>query len=69
MPIPSFFLSKMEEINSILGQQQVENIHYTLSLIDNKHKQDKIDNIIKNNIQKCIYWCGRNNVAHNALLE
>ncbi len=69
MPIPSFFLSKMEEINSILGQQQIENIHYTLSLIDNKHKQEKIDNIIKNNIQKCIYWCGRNNVSHNSVLE
>lgn len=69
MPVPSLFLCKMEEINSILGQQQIENIHYTLSLIDNKHKQEKIDNIIKNNIQKCIYWCSRNNVAHNPFID
>ncbi len=69
MQIPSFFLCKIEEINSILGQQQIENIHYTLSLIDNKHKQEKIDNIIKNNIQKCIYWCTRNNVAYNSITD
>ena len=63
------FTSKMEEINSILGQQQIENIHYTLSLIDNKHKQEKIDSIIKNNIQKCMNWCSKNNVPYNAIVD
>ena len=69
MPTPSLFTSKMEEINSILGQQQIENIHYTLSLIDNKHKQEKIDSIIKNNIQKCMNWCNKNNVPYNAMVD
>jgi len=59
------FVTKIEEINAILGQQQIENIHFTISLIENKHKQEKIDNLIRVNIQKCIQWCLRNNIDHN----
>jgi 23S rRNA U2552 (ribose-2'-O)-methylase RlmE/FtsJ len=46
IPISLHFLSKIEEYNAIFGQQQIENIHFTLSLIDNKYKQEKIDNLI-----------------------
>jgi 23S rRNA U2552 (ribose-2'-O)-methylase RlmE/FtsJ len=59
------FLSKLEEYNAIFGQQQIENINYTLSLIENKHKQDKIDNLIKINIQKSILWCYKYNIQCN----
>jgi hypothetical protein len=59
------FLSKLEEYNAIFGQQQIENINYTLSLIENKHKQDKIDNLIKINIQKSILWCYKYNIPCN----
>lgn len=68
VPISYFFLSKLEEYNAIFGQQQIENIHYTISLIENKHKQDKIDNLIKNNVQKCASWCIRHNVSYNTNL-
>ena len=54
--IPLFFSSKIEEYNVIFGQQQIDNIHYTLSLIEKKTKSDKIDNLIKNNILKCVQW-------------
>lgn len=67
-PIPYFFLIKLEEYNAILGQQQIENIHYTISLIENKYKQEKIDNLIKNNVQKCIQWCTKHNVAFHQLI-
>ena len=67
--IPYIFLTKLEEYNAILGQQQIENIHYTISLIENKHKQDKIDNLIRVNIQKCIQWCTKFNVEHNTILN
>ena len=63
--MPKFFLKKLEEINAIYGQQQIENIHYTVSLIENKHKQDKINNLIKNNLRKCINWCMKHNVEYN----
>lgn len=67
IPIPFFFINKLEEFNAIFGQQQIENIHYTISLISSKHKQDKIDNLIKLNIQKCVQWCNKNNVEINFL--
>ena len=40
--IPYLFLNKVEEYNSILGQQQLENISSTLHLIENI-RQDKLD--------------------------
>ena len=64
-PLSHCFITKIEEINAILGQQQIENIHYTISLIENKHKQEKIDNLIRINVQKCTQWCLRNNIEHH----
>ena len=67
IPISYHFTTKVEEYNAIFGQQQIENIHYTISLIENKYKQDKIDNLIKINIQKCIQWCLKHNVEYNIM--
>jgi len=65
IPIPNYFLNKLEEYNAIFGQQQIENIHQTIILIENKHKNDKIEAMIKTNIQKCIQWCIKYNVPYN----
>jgi len=62
--IPNFFLTKLQEFNAILGQQQIENIHYTITLINNKYKQDKLDSILKNNIQKSTAWCVKHNIEY-----
>jgi 23S rRNA U2552 (ribose-2'-O)-methylase RlmE/FtsJ len=59
------FIIKLEEYNAILGQNQIENIHFTISLIDNKHKQEKIDNLIKTNVQKCMHWCLKYNIEYH----
>lgn len=64
IPIPMFFLTKLQEFNAILGQQQIENIHYTITLIHNKYKQDKLDTILKNNLQKCVSWCIKHNIDY-----
>jgi len=64
-PISMCFLSKLEEYNAVFGQQQIENIYFTLSLIDNKQKQEKIDNLINTNIQKCNLWCIKHNIPYN----
>jgi hypothetical protein len=69
IPLSNYFITKMEENNSIFGQQQVENIYYTIYLIDNKGKQDKIDTLIKNNSNKCITWCIKNDIQYNSLCE
>jgi 23S rRNA U2552 (ribose-2'-O)-methylase RlmE/FtsJ len=67
IPVSYFFIKKMEEYNAIFGQQQIENIHFTILLIDNKHKQDKIDSLIKTNVEKCMFWCSKNNVSFHLL--
>jgi hypothetical protein len=64
IPIPLSFMTRLEEYNAIFGQQQIENIYYTISLIKNKNRQDKIDNLIKTNIQKCVAWCIKYNVPY-----
>ena len=67
IPLPLCFVSKLEEYNAILGQQQIENIHYTILLIDNKHNQDKIDTLIKMNVQKCMQWCVKYELPYNII--
>jgi len=67
IPVSLVFLTKLEEYNAIFGQQQIENIHFTITLIDNKHKQEKIDKLINMNIQKCITWCIKHSVPYNQL--
>jgi hypothetical protein len=41
IPLSYYFTIKLEEYNAIFGQQQIENIHYTISLIENKQKHEK----------------------------
>ena len=65
IPIPLSFIVRLEEYNAIFGQQQIENIYYTISLIKNKNKQEKIDNLIKSNIQKCILWCIKYHIPYH----
>ena len=66
--IPRHFTKTIEEINAIFGQQQIENIHYTISLIDKQPKQDKLDQLVKQNVVKCINWCIEHSVAYNNLV-
>lgn len=61
---PYLFVNKIEELNAIYGQQQLDSIANTLNLIDN-HKSDKIENLKKQNIQKCVSWCQKYNLPHN----
>jgi len=52
-----YFLNKIEEINIIMGQKQLENIITTLNIIGSRNNHDKIDSLKKTNIQKSISWC------------
>lgn len=62
--LPYLFINKIEDINAIIGQQQLENILLTLGLLDN-NKNDKLDSIKKNNIQKSIQWCIKYKLPYN----
>ena len=65
--LPLVFLNKMEEINAILGQQQLEAISNTITLINNSAKKDKLVNLKENNIQKCITWCKKHDFGYTNL--
>ena len=69
IPVSSYFITKLEEYNAIFGQQQIENIHYTISLIDSKNNQEKVDSLIKTNIQKAVQWCSKHNVPYNIMID
>lgn len=68
VPVNNLFVTKLEEYNAIFGQQQVENIYQTIMLIENKHNQEKIDQMIKTNIQKSTQWCTRYQIPYHILL-
>lgn len=56
IPIPFYFLNKLEEINYIFGQVQLEQIHSILLLIGHKFKHEKIQYHAKINLQKSSEW-------------
>ena len=55
----SHFISKIEEINAIYGQQQIENILLTLNYLKEGilKQMDKLEKIKQTNVKKCIQWC------------
>lgn len=65
--IPTYFLNKLQEYNAIFGQQQLENIAYTISLIKNNDKDTKKQHMIKTNTIKCIHWCEKYDVSTNII--
>ena len=67
--IPYIYLSNIEEYNAIFGQQQLENIASTLNIISSNNKRDKLENMKKNNIQKCINWCLKYNLPYNKTIS
>ena len=62
-----YYLNKIQEINAIFGQQQIENIMNTINYIkDNSiNHNEKINKIKNNNIEKCIKWCIQHNQPIN----
>jgi len=67
--LPYYFLNKIEESNIITGQQQLEHLDNIVNTIKNKNREDKIETLKKNNIQKCIQWCEKNKIPYNKFVE
>jgi 23S rRNA U2552 (ribose-2'-O)-methylase RlmE/FtsJ len=63
-PIEKIYSSNIEELNAIYGQQQLEMITLTLSLIEEQNLE-KIQKSQKKNIQKCKAWCHNHNMPYN----
>ena len=67
--IPCYFSNKVNDINITLGQQQLESLYQIINIFKNKNKEEKIENIKKNNIQKSIHWCEKYQIPFNKFLD
>ena len=65
VPIQNYYINSINEMNAILGHQQIDNILNTIKIITHKDKkQEKLANLKSQNIQKCINWCIKNNMPY-----
>jgi len=64
--LPCYFVSKINDINIILGQQQLDAIHQMILFFKNKNK-DKMNQLIKMHIYKSIKWCEKFKIPYNSI--
>jgi hypothetical protein len=67
--VPYYFKSKVDDLNIIIGQQQLESLDQIIYIIKSKNRNEKIETIKKINIQKSIIWCDKYNVPCNRFNE
>jgi hypothetical protein len=67
--IPCYFINKLNDINIAFGQQQIESLYQIINILKNKNKEEKIEIIKKNNIQKSINWCEKYQIPFNKFLD
>ena len=67
--IPNMFINTVREINSIIGQNQLENINSTIMMIEQPKRKERLKLYIKENIARCIEWCKENNIEYENNLE
>jgi hypothetical protein len=66
---PYYFINKLEESNVVIGQQQLEALDQIINIFNNKNREDKIELLKRNHLQKCIYWCEKNQLPHNKFID
>lgn len=67
--IPHYFYNKIEETNAVIGQQQLESYDQIINILKNKNKDEKIETLKRNHIQKCVQWCEKNQLPHNKFID
>jgi hypothetical protein len=66
---PCHFINKLNDINTIIGQQQLEALHHILNILKSRNKEDKIDLLKKTHIQKSVIWCEKFKLPCNKFTE
>lgn len=64
-----FFKTKVNNINILIIQQQIEIINHTFNLINNKNNCEKIKEIIQSNLQKSIQFCKKYNLPYHNFID
>ena len=67
--VPYYFLNKLDDLNIIIGQQQLETLNLWINILKNKNRDDKIEMQKRNNLQRCIHWCERLKIPCNRFPE
>ena len=67
--IPLHFMNKLEEIDVIIGQQQMEAFCQIINVLKHKNKEDKLELYKRNNLIKCVQWCEKYHIPHNKLQD
>lgn len=67
--VPYYFKSKIEDINIIIGQQQLDSLNCIVSIYKNKNKNEKIETIKKHSIQTSVSWCEKHKIPYNKFSE
>jgi hypothetical protein len=67
--LPYYLLNKLEESNLVICQQQLNAYDQIINILKNKNCHEKIENLKKTHIQKCIQWCEKNQLPHNKFID
>ncbi|MDA9072302.1 SAM-dependent methyltransferase [bacterium] len=67
--IPTYYMIKIVEINSLVGQQQLDCLNSVLNILRNKNKKEKIESYQKICVQKSILWCERYKIPHVSIYD
>jgi len=67
--LPYYLLNKLEESNLVIGQQQLEAYDQIINIFKNRNREEKIENLKRSHIQKCIQWCEKNQLPHNKFMD
>lgn len=66
--VPYLYLSKLEECNAIIGQQQIDQIFSTLSLLENP-KPQRLETIRKRHVSLCMKWCEKYEIPMHSVIH
>ena len=67
--IPYYFNMKLDDMNIILGQQQLEILDQVITILKNKNKDDRIETIKKINILRSVNWCEKYKIPCNKFTD
>lgn len=67
--LPCYFINKIDDMNIIMGQQQLECMDQMMNVFKNNNKKERIEYIRKVNIQKSVHWCEKFKIPCNKFLE
>lgn len=67
--LPYYFINKIDDMNNIIGQLQLETFDQAVNIFKNKNRDEKIESIRKSNIQKSVNWCEKHKIPCNKFTE